>query len=144
MKKNVLLILAVLLIGLTSCTKEGCIDSLADNYEASADVSDNSCVYTADMVIYWTQQTSDYMYQTLGFYPSFEIRIDGESIGVISLAEYYTGAPSCSDNGVLTHSIGLGNNTSKSIEVSLWYDGQNMGSLNYTVEGGICNQLNID
>ena len=35
-----------ILFSLSSCKKKGCIDSTADNYDASAEVDDGSCSYT--------------------------------------------------------------------------------------------------
>ncbi len=43
-----IVLLSFLLCSLSSCKKEGCTDSQADNYNTSAEVDDGSCVYTYD------------------------------------------------------------------------------------------------
>ena len=43
---NYLLILSILLFGINSCKKKGCMDSNAANYNSEAKKDDGSCVYT--------------------------------------------------------------------------------------------------
>ncbi len=39
------LLLFVAVFGLSACKKEGCTDSMAENYDAEAEENDNSCTY---------------------------------------------------------------------------------------------------
>src|SRR6185436_3662208 len=54
MKKAHLLTLLALIItlGITSCSKPGCIDPAASNYDPDADESDGSCMYPCTMSCY--------------------------------------------------------------------------------------------
>ena len=49
-KRHLILALAMITLGITSCKKEGCTDPLAKNYEKKADVDDGSCEYDDNVI----------------------------------------------------------------------------------------------
>jgi hypothetical protein len=62
--KKLLIGIIILYVGLfqISCSKEpirGCTNSLADNYNSSADEDNGSCTYSADLVLFLSKKTSD-------------------------------------------------------------------------------------
>lgn len=46
--KKLLIFLTIVSVGLTSCSKDGCVDSTALNYDPKAENDDGSCVYVAE------------------------------------------------------------------------------------------------
>ncbi len=59
MKLNLIYFASALILGasFTSCKKEGCTDSLASNYDDSADRDDESCLFSANVVFWYDQNT---------------------------------------------------------------------------------------
>ena len=49
--RHFILAMFIILVGLCSCKKKGCTDSLALNYSESAEKSDGSCVYPTNVRI---------------------------------------------------------------------------------------------
>jgi len=61
MKKIIFLILTcIILIGMSSCKKEGCTDKNANNYNSEANKDDNSCSFSSDKFVgtYKTENSS--------------------------------------------------------------------------------------
>jgi len=107
MKK--ILLFSISLITLISCETtqiEGCTDSNAINYNYQADINNNTCDYTADILFYMNVDAaiffSDNNVQKLTFH------IDGNQIGsqYNDGGFYYSnGVPSCFDNLFTTGSV---------------------------------------
>ena len=109
MKK--ILVFTLSLITLNSCDfpepipVEGCTDPKAINYNANADIDNNSCDFTADVLFYMNQDAGIYLYNEqvnkLTFF------IDGMNIGSqYNNGGFYTSQnpPNCFDNFVLLYS----------------------------------------
>lgn len=116
MKK--ILVFTLSLITLNSCDfpepipVEGCTDPKAINYNANADIDNNSCDFTADVLFYMNQDAGIYLYNEqvnkLTFF------IDGMNIGSqYNNGGFYTSQnpPNCFDNFFTTGSVYWGNNS---------------------------------
>lgn len=104
---KLLAIPAVLLMSFTSCKKEGCTDSDADNYSAEAKKEDNSCTYSSNRVMWYGEDAANFLVNdgatSLTFY------VDGEIVGSSAADVFFTSAPDCGTNGSITVTADLGN-----------------------------------
>ena len=108
--QNLLTALFCVSILAAGCSKEGCTDGNATNYDSSADTFDGSCQYEGQVVFWYDQETSgylDYIYST-----SLSFHIDGQIVGSTATSQYWTGAPDCGDDASITITKDLGNVTS--------------------------------
>lgn len=115
MKK--ILLFSLSLITLISCETnsipvEGCTDPNAINYNPQADINNNSCDFTGDIIFYLDQAAGIYLYNEgvdkLTFY------IDGNNIGSqYNDGGFYTAQtpPNCFDNFFTTGSVYWSNNS---------------------------------
>lgn len=97
--KKLLLISLVLPFIISSCRKEGCINSDATNYDEEASKDDGSCEYEGE-VMFWTN--CDLCCQ-------IEVRIDGEYEGNTAL--WYStepDAPNCMATGCVSATLPVG------------------------------------
>ena len=107
MKK--VLLFSLSLITLISCETtpiEGCTDPNAINYNSQADINNNSCDFTADILFYMNQEAGIYLYnegvEKLTFY------INENNIGSqYNDGGFYTAQtpPNCFDNFFTTGSV---------------------------------------
>lgn len=115
MKK--MMILALALIALTSCKKEGCIDADAKNYNADAKKDDGSCTYEGRAVFWHNESTSTNLVAdgatTLTYY------VEGAVVGSGATNVYWTAAPDCGQDGSVTVTKDLGTSKSKSYSYSI-------------------------
>ena len=114
MKKKQLIILSfavMSLISFNSCKKEGCTDSIADNYNSDADKDDGSCSYSAKVNFWYNGTTSqnlqDDVITSLTFY------IDNEVIGSYASSVFFTTSPECGQSSVVSKTLNLGSLKSK-------------------------------
>lgn len=116
MKKIVLFSSLGLLFVFASCKTRGCTDDLADNFDSSAELGDESCEYTTDMIFYLNSDRKTFYDDKENFFAPFHLYIDGQKIGEISVSsanfQTYETAPECgaTTGGVLNHSYTSGNN----------------------------------
>ena len=113
MKK--ILLFSLSLITLISCEKtptDGCTDPLAINYNRHANIDNNSCDFTGDILFYMNQEAGIYLYnegvEKLTFY------INGNNIGSqYNDGGFYTAQtpPNCFDNFFTTGSVYWSNNS---------------------------------
>jgi len=115
MKK--ILLFSLSLITLISCETnsipvEGCTDPNAINYNPQADINNNSCDFTGDIIFYLDAAAGIYLYNEgvdkLTFY------IDGNNIGSqYNDGGFYTAQtpPNCFDNFFTTGSVYWSNNS---------------------------------
>jgi len=115
MKK--ILLFSLSLITLISCETnpipiEGCTDPNAINYNNQADINNNSCDFTGDILFYMNQEAGIYLYnegvEKLTFY------INGNNIGSqYNDGGFYTAQtpPNCFDNFFTTGSVYWENNS---------------------------------
>ncbi|MBP5994509.1 MAG: hypothetical protein KA736_02315 [Crocinitomicaceae bacterium] len=125
MKKIAFLSLLSLLI--FSCSKPGCTDPSAKNYNISAKKNDGSCTYQTKL-IFWQDLTAANSWAPLGV-TSLKYYVNGVYIGSSLANEYYSTQPSCAASGQASYTIDLGKNTSGSVHVQVidqsdftWYD----------------------
>jgi hypothetical protein len=118
---------SVLALGVFSCAKPGCTDPIATNFSESAKKNDGSCTYQTKLILWQnlTNATSWAQYDVtiLKYY------IDGAYVGSSSATEYFTGQPSCAQDGQAYKVIDLGQNSSSSVHIEIkdqddvvWYD----------------------
>lgn len=117
MKTKKLLLIALSFIALTSCKKEGCTDMDAKNYNAEADVNDNTCTYEGSNVLWYDQTASQGLINdgatSLTFY------VNGQIVGSTGTNVYWTAAPNCGDTGSITVLQDLGDVKSLSYSYSV-------------------------
>lgn len=109
MKVFKFLTIGLALIGtttLTSCKKEGCIDSDGINYDSDAKKDDGSCTYSGELVFWIDEETSDNLQNSLSSDLSFYI--DDKLVGTAPTSVYWSAAPACGANNTVTVTKELG------------------------------------
>jgi hypothetical protein len=140
-KKAIILMLSVSALFVSSCRKAGCIDMDATNYSASAKKSDGSCTY-AESLIFWQDQASAQSWS--GIATNLYYYVDGQLVGSSAANVYFTGTPSCSQNGLTSALIDMGKNKSKSINVKVVDDtGFEWWNEYVIVSAGACNYYQV-
>jgi hypothetical protein len=113
MKKSIAIGFLFLSLLLTNaCTKSGCTDKYAENYNSSATSNDGSCKYRGSLV-FWYNQTSatdatNAGYTTLTYY------VNGSQVGSSAIGNGLASAPTCGASGTISSTQELGTLTSKS------------------------------
>ncbi len=108
MKKKLsqLLILSMVVGGIWSCKKEGCIDQDATNFNADAKKDDGTCTYEGKAVFWYNQAVADsllsYGTSSLSYY------VDGQVVGSSAANVYWTAAPDCGADASVTVTKSLG------------------------------------
>jgi len=139
MKKSILPIItfaSILLI--SSCSKQGCIDSTAKNYNSKANSSDNSCIYEENLIL-WQSESSAQELLSDGI-TAIKWYIDGQFVGSHAAAEYTTMAPTCSSVASQLNTI-ISFGSSKTKTIVLEAKDQNNNSLGddiLTLTAGTC------
>lgn len=111
----------IVLIGIsaslfTGCKKSGCTNKNATNYDSKA--KDNQgCKFQGQIVFWYGKSTSDFLINdnalTLTYY------VDGKVAGSSATSVYWTGAPSCGQNGSITVTQDLGSAETKTYSYSV-------------------------
>ena len=122
MKK--ILLFSLSLITLISCETnsipvEGCTDPNAINYNPQADINNNSCDFTGDIIFYLDQAAGIYLYNEGVEKLTFSINtINGEFVNINIGSQYNDGGfytaqtpPNCFDNFFTTGSVYWSNNS---------------------------------
>lgn len=119
--------LSILSLLIFSCSKPGCTDPLAKNYNSYANNNDGSCTYQTKL-IFWQDLTAANSWEPLSV-TSLKYYVNGVYIGSSIATEYYPSKPSCSAAGQASYTIDLGKNTSSSVQIQVkdqtnytWYD----------------------
>jgi hypothetical protein len=119
--------LSILSLLIFSCSKPGCTDPSAQNYNSYAKKNDGSCTYQTKL-IFWQDLTAANSWAPLGV-TSLKYYVNGVYIGSSMANEYYSSQPSCAATGQASYTIDLGKNTSGSVHVQVldqtnfsWYD----------------------
>jgi hypothetical protein len=140
-KKVIILMLSVSAFFVTSCRKAGCIDKDAANYSASAKKSDGSCTYSESLIFWQDQATAQ---SWAGFATTLYYYVDGQLVGSSAANVYFSGTPSCSQNGLTSTLIDMGKNKSKSINIQVIDDtGFEWWNEFVTVTAGTCNYYQV-
>lgn len=142
-------ILFIATILFTSCKKEGCTDSLAENYDQEADKNDNTCTYEGK-VTFWLDANSSIEFGN-NMVDDLFILIDEVKIGQMTTTSSLLNAPGCGSTGV-THFESLGVDKSKQIKYKVTFE-QQTGPFtkeefthsegNIKLEGGKCTTFQI-
>lgn len=124
-----------------SCTKQGCMDSTAKNYNSKANSSDNSCIYEEELIL-WSSETTaqdliDSDITVVKWY------VDGQYVGSHAASEYTTAAPSCtSGESQLNTIISLGSSKTKIIQLEAKdQNDESIGVEQVTINAGTCNVI---
>jgi hypothetical protein len=140
-KKFIVLMLSVTALFVSSCRKPGCIDADATNYSASAKKSDGSCTYS-ESLIFWQDQTTAQSWS--GVATTLYYYVDGQLVGSSAANVYFSGAPSCSQNGLASAVIDMGKNKSKTVTVRVLDDtGFEWWNEAVSVSAGTCNYYQV-
>jgi hypothetical protein len=146
MKKHFKIFLFLSIVSLIGgCSKKGCVDNIADNYDSSAKKDDGTCSYSSDLHFYWTYNTS------LDFddYDVYDItiEIDGLIIGTINSANdqfFETGDLNCQNSSLFKIEVDLGSSKSSTINFNLTdQDGYDVDSGSTIVEAGMCHYVEV-
>ena len=144
---NKYIILLILPFLFFSCEKDelvsGCIDSDAVNYNEWAEIDDGSCMYEGEVLLWWTEDFGQDIYAIFGFFPSFEIFVDGQFAGSVSSSIYYNYAPDCGQGAVET-TVNLGYLKQRDVQVNWYYQGDSFFSNTWTVLANTCNVFQLD
>ena len=140
-KKIVVLVLAISALLVSSCRKSGCTDLDATNYSASAKQSDGSCTYSESLIFWQDQATAQ---SWAGFATTLYYYVDGQLVGSSAANVYFSGTPSCSQNGLTSTEIDMGKNKSKSVNVKVIDDtGFEWWNEFISVTAGSCNYYQV-
>ncbi len=86
-----------------SCKNEGCTDSDAENYIQKAKTDDGTCVYEANLVFWFDNNTKTIM--TSSGVTSLHYYLDGTLVGTFSATNDFSSAPSCDNENAFSKSI---------------------------------------
>ena len=138
--KKTLLSSAILssLLFVSSCTKKGCIDSTAKNYNSKANSSDNSCIYEEKLIL-WQSQTSAQDQIAAGV-TAIKWYVDGQFVSSHAASEYTTSAPTCSSGASqLNTIISLGSSKTKTVFIEAKDQNDvSLGTDNVIITAGAC------
>lgn len=117
--KNIFKILAIavlLNVALVSCNRNGCTDKDAFNYDSNAKKNDCSCIYSANLLVWYTPEASNYIYNNWGanYCYLYIGHIDDYTSGSYATNDTTSIAPSC-DNPTRALQIFMGNNKKKDV-----------------------------
>lgn len=105
MKKSTVKILFFGLLLLFSCTKKGCADVNAVNYNDRVKGKNScDCIYSYDLVFWSDKQFSDSCLSNQ--YEKLNLYCDGSYVGEIKCDEYFNSIPECSNIYSLKHHFG--------------------------------------
>ena len=100
MKSSIYFTVLFLFFGLTitSCKKQGCTDTFADNYDSSAEEDDGSCGYSMNMV-FWFNDARATHYDDAGALSPMHVKVNGVDVGEVNWFTTFANAPSCGTVG---------------------------------------------
>jgi hypothetical protein len=141
------LLLFLLIIGTTttSCKKvQGCMDSVAKNYDALAEKDDGSCIYEGKVVFWYTEPVSEYLINDR-FVTSLAYYVGGELVGSSAASVSYTSNPECGYYGAITVTRDLGKLKSKqySYKIEDGIDGEVIWSGSINFEANSCLKIQL-
>ena len=117
MKKKLLLVLAVGMLAITSCKKEGCIEADAVNYDTEAKKDNGTCTYEGNVVIWYGESTATNLVNDGA--TSLTYTVDGSIVGSSAANVFFTAEPDCGANGSITITKDLGVAKNKSYDYSV-------------------------
>ena len=143
MKRIILLPILIMTLLIGSCKKEGCTDSLAENYNEKAKKDDGSCTYKADALIWWNEETSTALedYESYVLY----IYVDNVLVSTESIALFWNSAPECGAQGTVTASRDMKGNSKETVPYYIKDEYDEVlwdGYLEY--EAGVCYSQQVE
>lgn len=140
--KKVVLVGAIALLSLASCSKEkGCTDPSSINYSASAEENDNSCAYEGNIIFYYDQSVATELIDS--DYASLTYYINNELVGSSSSSVYYSGTPSCDVQGLVKVKKSLGSVKTLSYTYSVKSNGDELWSGSVVVNANTCKPIQL-
>lgn len=87
---------------LSSCKKEGCTNPSADNFDVKAEINDESCKYTTNLV-FWFDETQSQQFQANGV-EKINFTLSDEPLGSTNTDQFWEESPKCDSPGALKYS----------------------------------------
>lgn len=143
MKKLIFILLAMVMIGISSCSKEGCTNTKATNYDSGADKDDGSCRYEAKVKFYIKSSSYSYLNSVGTTYIS--LYVDGTYCGYLYITQNLGSEPTCeATTNIVTKTLNWSGESSKSYGLKLVdEDGFEWYNSSYTFSGEDCKSLSI-
>lgn len=108
MKQKIFTAAVLILVGLTSCKKEGCTDIDATNFDAEAKKDNGACTYEGNTVFWYGEDMANFLVDDGAV--SLTYYVDNKIVGSSAAAVYWNGiSPNCGASGLVTVSKDLGN-----------------------------------
>lgn len=143
--KKLIIPIALLVMNLSSCTKEekikGCTDINSINYNPKAQESDGSCSFAGSIVFYSTKEVAENLVSQ--GYTSLEYYIDDKLIGTSSASMYFKSVPDCNTQSATNTTVSLGSSKSKNFFYSIKSNGEQLFKGTIQVEANSCNPIEL-
>lgn len=102
---------------ISACKKEGCRDTVASNYDGSAEKSDGSCVFQSN-VTFWADEDANSGLTSNGS-TTLYFYLDNALLGSASAATYYDTVPDCDATLDTRFTIDLGTSKARISEYTI-------------------------
>lgn len=127
-----------LLLAFTSCKKkEGCTDQNATNYDESAKIDDQSCVYKGSLLLWYKAGVFSGLAST--GVTNLNLYVNGQFAMQHPVGGYNNTAPDCGTQNTMTVEVDLGKNKSGNYPFEVYDQNDNLlWSGDITVTGNTC------
>jgi len=128
---------------LNSCSKKGCTDPDADNFNADAGKDDGTCNFSGRVMFWFNGQTADSLYYNYSDY--LNITVDGQNVGqYTSDLDSDNSAPDCGTSGRITVEKDLGSDKTKLFTYSVVdEDGNQIWGGNLEFTANTCERIEL-
>jgi hypothetical protein len=108
---NSIIVTLSLIVVLSSCHKEGCTDTMADNYDADATTENFTCSYNGNLIFWSTIATRDSLIN-LG-HTMLRFELEGVLVDSMATSSFSASSGDCNSAGAKTISRTMVGNTER-------------------------------